>query len=197
MRNTFISIGFTIITLSQLVLGIWMTALAMKNGGESRLTCETNRPQSVRPTCTAAARSLPNVPLSAYDLCVFVQNRDLTVAYTCISLVYGARKLSWAPSLIFLMTSVIRHPCIFVDYFFGSHTEGAGARYDYYYRDYREGCNAILLSDIYFPPRTRDDSEPWTGESDTPLPEQRPMIHDASLRNPSNCSQLCKSSQAQ
>ena len=37
MRNIYIAIGFGIITISQLTLGIYMISLAGKEGGKSRL----------------------------------------------------------------------------------------------------------------------------------------------------------------
>lgn len=37
MKNVPIAIGFSVITASQFVLGIWMTIIAAKKGGEAKL----------------------------------------------------------------------------------------------------------------------------------------------------------------
>ncbi|KAF9790731.1 hypothetical protein BJ322DRAFT_1104380 [Thelephora terrestris] len=76
-KNTPIAIGFAIITLSQLVLGIVVVVFAAKGG--------------VQP--------LPPIPLDAYRLCLFVRHRTLEVVYTGISLLYDL--------LAFLLTIIL------------------------------------------------------------------------------------------
>lgn len=44
--------------------------------------------------CAGVAQTLPPIPLDAYNLCAFVRHRALEVAYTSISLLYGACDLS-------------------------------------------------------------------------------------------------------
>ncbi|KAF9790730.1 hypothetical protein BJ322DRAFT_409972 [Thelephora terrestris] len=65
-KNIPIAIGFAIITLSQLVLGIVLVVFAARAG----------------------AQPLPPIPLDAYRLCLFVRHRTLEVVYTGISLLY-------------------------------------------------------------------------------------------------------------
>ena len=44
-----------------------------------------------RPHCDVG-QPLPQIPLDAYHLCVFDRHRNIEVAYTSISLVYGTRE---------------------------------------------------------------------------------------------------------
>jgi len=68
MKNIYIAIGLGAITVSQLALGIYMMAVAGKEG----------------------AQPLPQIPLDAYHLCVFFRHRKFELAYTSISIFYDS-----------------------------------------------------------------------------------------------------------
>ncbi|KAF9790805.1 hypothetical protein BJ322DRAFT_1170204 [Thelephora terrestris] len=90
-KNIPIAIGFAIITLSQLVLGIVLVVFAARAG----------------------AQTIPPIPLDAYRLCVFVRHRTLEVVYTGISLLYDLLAFSLTIMLARRsMTSGLRIPTI-------------------------------------------------------------------------------------
>jgi len=88
LGNRYIAIGFAVITLSQFVLGMWLTGLAAREG----------------------ALHLPPIPLDAYHLCVFFRRRTLEVAYTSISLHYDFL----AFSLIIFLAARSRGPGLMI-----------------------------------------------------------------------------------
>ncbi|KAF9786792.1 hypothetical protein BJ322DRAFT_1106900 [Thelephora terrestris] len=68
MKNIPIATGFALITVAQLVFGIYLTIITAKR-----------------------AQVLPLIPLDAYRLCTYTQNQKTTeVAYTSLSLLYDA-----------------------------------------------------------------------------------------------------------
>ena len=89
MKNIYIAILFGVITATQFVLGIYMIALARKEGGKGRLLHRES--SSLR---VPAAQPLPQIPLDAYHLCIFPRHRKLELAYTSISIFYGTQELS-------------------------------------------------------------------------------------------------------
>jgi len=66
MKNGFIVMAFAVITTSQFVLGMCAIILAAGKEGQP----------------------LPQIPLDAYHVCIFVRHQHIEVAYTSISLVY-------------------------------------------------------------------------------------------------------------
>ena len=99
VKNIPIALGFASITATQLALGVCMTTLAARRGGKATSLVpdrETLLIWSAYSLCSAGARvaqPLPAIPLDAYHLCVFYRHRALEVAYTSISLFYGALEL--------------------------------------------------------------------------------------------------------
>lgn len=66
MGNIPIVCGFSVITVAQLAIGIWMTVLAALKGAEV----------------------IPVIPEDAYHLCIFIRHRTLEIAFTSVSLFY-------------------------------------------------------------------------------------------------------------
>ena len=89
MKNIYIAVGFGVITTTQFVLGIYLIALARKEGGEGGLL--HRKYSSLR---VPVAQPVPQIPLDAYHLCVFFRHRNLELAYTSISILYGTQELS-------------------------------------------------------------------------------------------------------
>ena len=85
-KNIPITIGFAVITASQLGLGICLVVFATRLGGATELLHQEN---SSHLDCVA--QQLPPIPLEAFRLCVHVRHRTLEMAYTSISLFYGNR----------------------------------------------------------------------------------------------------------
>ena len=83
-KNIPITIGFAVITASQLGLGICLVIFAARKGGAAEPLHQENDPH-----LHCVAQQLPPIPLEAYRLCVFYRHRTLEVAYTSISLFYG------------------------------------------------------------------------------------------------------------
>lgn len=84
LKNPYITVGFAVITIAQLGLGICLVTFAARSGGTADLSYRKGRSHSDR-----AAQPIPPIPVDAYRLCVFVRHRALEVAYTSISLFYG------------------------------------------------------------------------------------------------------------
>ena len=94
MKNIYISSGFAIITTSQLALGLYVMTVTAKTGGKTQpLT-----PEDLSPSKIYVAQTVPPIPLDAFRICTFVPHRTLEIAYTSISLLYGAWE-SWAPQI--------------------------------------------------------------------------------------------------
>lgn len=91
MKNIPIAIGFAVITASQFGLGMYMIALAAKMSGKVWFLDRGNHPQMrFFAIVLPAVLPQPAVPLDAYQLCLFVQPRTFEIAYTSITLFYGA-----------------------------------------------------------------------------------------------------------
>ncbi|KAF9789657.1 hypothetical protein BJ322DRAFT_1018258 [Thelephora terrestris] len=84
MKRTSVVIVFGTITVSQLAIGIWTTTFAAEGG--------------VQPA--------PPIPLDAFQICIFTQNRSLEIAYTALSLSFDFL----AFSLIILLAVTMRAP---------------------------------------------------------------------------------------
>ena len=107
MKSIPITFCFVAITISQCVIGITMTAMAARTGGEVR-TLGSEKPfsfQSVdelRCYSSCVAQPQPPIPLDSFHLCLPSQpNRHLEVAFTSLSLCYGnvgiIVGLGWVP----------------------------------------------------------------------------------------------------
>ena len=92
--NIPIAIVFTMIILSQFVLGTYTLILTAMEGGKANLSDQKNHSHSRDPPlcrgCSRVAQSFPPIPLDAYHMCVFTPHRARNLSYTSISLLYGA-----------------------------------------------------------------------------------------------------------
>jgi hypothetical protein len=89
-----ITFGFVVITCCQLALGIWAVVSVIRGGGEA--SSSIGRIALIRKNtpffCNfiRVVQTLPQIPLDAYHVCVFVGHKNLEIVYTGISLLYGA-----------------------------------------------------------------------------------------------------------
>ena len=91
MKSIPITLWFVAITVAQCVLGIYMTVLTARQGGEVKPWEKEKQLIQHAGVSSVAAQPQPSIPLDAYHLCVFSQpDRRVEVAYTSLSLFFGA-----------------------------------------------------------------------------------------------------------
>ena len=116
-----------------------------------------------------AAVQLPPIPLDAFHLCIYTQRRRLEVAYTGLSLGFGAWGSSefkfgrYRPRRKYVTIRLAR---LRADHFLGGNVKDAGTQDSDHSENYGGGRDAVLPSYLYFPFCSRDYSELWTGERD-------------------------------
>jgi hypothetical protein len=90
MKNVPIATGFAVITVAQLVSGMYVTIVAARRGGEVRHLDHGGHTHTDCGNSSCVAQVLPPIPLDAYRLCIYSQvDRATEVAYTSLSLFYG------------------------------------------------------------------------------------------------------------
>ena len=87
-KNRMIASCFCVITVSQAILGLYLTVYAATRGGEPATKCH---PMVF--TYNVSAEPILPISLQVYMICIFVEYRSLEIIFTTMSLVYGAKIL--------------------------------------------------------------------------------------------------------
>ena len=168
MGNVLIAIGFGIITISQVGVGVWLITAAVGSGGKAILSRRWNHSPSEFSFYGFACvvQSFPPIPLDAYRLCVFVQHKGIEISFTGLSLGFGVWNFigSKSDSINILKNTRLRFSCLLVDHVLGNKVEDAGTQGSEHFGLRCDGCDAVLLGYLHFAFRACDDPVFWTGE---------------------------------
>ena len=131
MKSVPIAIGFATITASQFAVGMYMTIITGREGGETGFSHHKFYPHSERflGDCPCVAIAPPPIP-NAFNLCLFSQHRDLEIASISISLFYGMWAYSLLVSTLQLKISPKKNrlPRVHVNHFPGGEIRFEGGR---------------------------------------------------------------------
>lgn len=93
LKHLPITVGFSFITLCQLVLGVLTISLVSMLGGGTEPLYQKSHPHSERltsrPDRLHPAEPVPQIPLDAYRFCVFVHHKRLGITVVAVALLYG------------------------------------------------------------------------------------------------------------
>ena len=97
IKNVPITVGFAVITVSQLAMGSYIVSLTAERGGEAKVMHRkshfTHHTYHFFYNYARIAQELLPIPLDAFRVCFHVGHGHVEVGSTAISLFYGAQKL--------------------------------------------------------------------------------------------------------